>query len=69
MEAAYQKLPTIALSGLERLAIHQALQETGGNRTRAAERLGIMSRTLQRKLKGYAEEGGTVPPPSQHSRS
>ena len=31
----------------------QALEKTGGNRTKAAERLGISRRTLHRKLKAY----------------
>jgi len=38
---------------IEREAILRALEETGGNRTRAAELLGIGLRTLQRKLKEY----------------
>ncbi len=38
---------------IERRAILTALAQTGGNRTRAAEVLGIGLRTLQRKLKDY----------------
>src|SRR5262245_59108110 len=38
---------------IEREVILRALEETGGNRTRAAELLGIGLRTLQRKLKEY----------------
>jgi DNA-binding NtrC family response regulator len=34
----------------ERALIEKALQRTGGNRTRAAELLGISSRTLRSKL-------------------
>jgi two-component system response regulator FlrC len=41
------------LSDLERDAIQRALAETGGNRRRAAERLGIGARTLYEKLKRY----------------
>jgi two-component system response regulator HydG len=36
--------------------IVQALKETGGNRTRAAEKIGISRRTLHRKLKKYELE-------------
>jgi DNA-binding NtrC family response regulator len=42
---------------IEREAILRTLKETGGNRTRAAEILGIGLRTLQRKLKEYDEPG------------
>jgi DNA-binding NtrC family response regulator len=38
---------------IERRAILSALERTGGNRTQAAEMLGIGLRTLQRKLKEY----------------
>ncbi|HXI84505.1 MAG TPA: sigma-54 dependent transcriptional regulator [Verrucomicrobiae bacterium] len=40
----------------ERQLIIQALKETDGNRTRAAQRIGISRRTLHRKLKGYGLE-------------
>ena len=36
---------------------HAALDQTGGNRTQAAELLGIGLRTLQRKLKEYRDAG------------
>jgi two-component system response regulator FlrC len=42
-----------SLDEIERVAIQQALAETGGNRRRAAERLGIGLRTLYEKLKRY----------------
>jgi two-component system response regulator FlrC len=41
------------LDELERVAISAALAETGGNRRRAAEQLGIGLRTLYEKLKRY----------------
>ncbi|MFO8184465.1 MAG: sigma-54 dependent transcriptional regulator [Candidatus Aegiribacteria sp.] len=41
----------VSLDELEKLAIRKTLDITGGNRTRAAELLGIGRRTLQRKLK------------------
>ncbi len=40
----------LSLEELERAAILRALEETGGNRTRAAERLGISRSTMKRKL-------------------
>jgi DNA-binding NtrC family response regulator len=42
---------TLDLTELENKAIQLALEQAGGNRTRAAEVLGISVRTLQRKLK------------------
>ncbi len=41
------------LEELEKMAIEQALKATGGNRTRAAEQLGISRRTLHRKIAEY----------------
>ncbi|GAB4365705.1 MAG: sigma-54 dependent transcriptional regulator [Spirochaetales bacterium] len=41
------------LEDVERLVIEEALRELGGNRTKAARRLGISRRTLQYKLKKY----------------
>ncbi len=41
------------ISARERTLIAQALQETGGNRTQAAKRLGISRTTLWRKLRAY----------------
>jgi two-component system response regulator AtoC len=40
----------------ERQLIVQALKETNGNRTKAAQRIGISRRTLHRKLKEYGLE-------------
>ena len=42
---------------IERDAILRTLERTGGNRTQAAEQLGIGLRTLQRKLKDYVSRG------------
>lgn len=63
VESECQKLPTLNLTKLEQLAIWQALQKGGGSRTYASKQLGISIRTLQRKLKGYAEQGESPPPP------
>jgi DNA-binding NtrC family response regulator len=48
---------TLTMDEIERRAILNALQKTGGNRTQAAEILGIGLRTLQRKLKEYQMVG------------
>jgi two-component system response regulator AtoC len=54
-----------SLQQLERRAIVQALQETGGDRLRAAKLLGIGKTTIYRKLKEYGLEDSTeVPPPA-----
>jgi DNA-binding NtrC family response regulator len=57
-----RELPTgLTMEELERLAIAHALEQTSGNRTHAAGKLGISVRTLQRKLRQY--EGETQPKP------
>ncbi|MBR1871538.1 MAG: sigma-54-dependent Fis family transcriptional regulator [Kiritimatiellae bacterium] len=45
------------LEALEKRRIAQAIAQAGGNRTKAAERLGISRRTLYRKIEEYAQEG------------
>jgi DNA-binding NtrC family response regulator len=52
---------------VEQQYILRTLEDTGGNRTRAARILGISLRCLQYKLKAYAEEG--VPVPAQPNRA
>jgi DNA-binding NtrC family response regulator len=47
----------LTMEEIERRAILNALERTGGNRTRAASLLGIGLRTLQRKLKEYRLAG------------
>ncbi|MCP3981646.1 MAG: sigma-54-dependent Fis family transcriptional regulator [bacterium] len=47
----------LTMGEIERLAILRALEKTDGNRTQAAEMLGIGLRTLQRKLKEYRIAG------------
>ncbi len=46
----------LPIKELEKRLIYRALEATKGNKTRAAEILGIGLRTLQRKLKGYDRE-------------
>jgi DNA-binding NtrC family response regulator len=45
-------LPSLDLMEVERRVIEQALALSNGNRTRAAQLLGINVRTLRRKLNG-----------------
>ncbi len=46
--------PTLDLDRNEKMLILKALEECNGNRTNAAEKLGISRRTLHRKLKEYS---------------
>ena len=57
--------PGMTMAEIERVAIQAALRDTGGNRRKAAEILGIGERTLYRKLREYegdfgADEDGSV---------
>ncbi|HYO16603.1 MAG TPA: sigma-54 dependent transcriptional regulator [Thermoanaerobaculia bacterium] len=45
------------MADIERQAILETLERTGGHRARAADILGIGLRTLQRKLKEYKQDG------------
>jgi len=56
--AAVAAGPARTMDEIEKEAILKTLQETGGNRTRAAEILGIGLRTLQRKLRDYGHAAG-----------
>ncbi|MDR2604072.1 MAG: sigma-54 dependent transcriptional regulator [Desulfovibrio sp.] len=47
----------IPLSEMERIMIRKGLEQTGGNRTQAAELLGISVRTLRNKLNEYRQAG------------
>jgi two-component system response regulator HydG len=58
-----QELTT--LQQLEKQAIVQALEQTGGDRLQAAKLLGIGKTTIYRKLKEYRlEDAPDVPPPA-----
>jgi len=50
----------LTLAEVERDYIKRVLQAEGGNKTRAAQRLGLDRKTLYRKLEEYAA-GGTPP--------
>lgn len=53
----------IPLWKLERAAILDALRIFEGNRTHAADALGISLRTLRNKIRSYQEAGIKVPSP------
>ncbi len=48
----------LTLAELEREYIHRMLTAEGGNKTRAAQRLGLDRKTLYRKLEEYGKESG-----------
>jgi DNA-binding NtrC family response regulator len=50
----------VRLDELEKRAIEAALRQTGGNRTHAAEALGISIRTLRNKLQEYRAAGSPI---------
>ncbi len=45
--------PPLSLGDVEKAAILKTLEETGGNKSEAARRLGITRKTLHKKLKSY----------------
>ncbi|MGC1718493.1 MAG: sigma-54 dependent transcriptional regulator, partial [Isosphaeraceae bacterium] len=55
--------PGSTLADLEREAIQQCLLQTGGHRRRAADHLGISTRTLLRKIREYNLEDPLRPAP------
>jgi DNA-binding NtrC family response regulator len=56
------------VSDVERDLIIDTLHHCLGNRTHAANILGISIRTLRNKLRQYSDEGITVPPPGEAER-
>lgn len=59
-ETPYSFLPNVSLKEMEEKAIFHALDQTNGNRTHAAEILGISVRTLRNKLNEYREKMADV---------
>lgn len=57
------------VADVERQLIIDTLSHCLGNRTHAANILGISIRTLRNKLKIYADEGVAVPPPGEADRA
>ena len=55
------------LANVERGLILETLRHVLGNRTHAANILGISIRTLRNKLNEYASAGAEVPPPRNWS--
>jgi len=57
-----KEIPTgLTMEEIEKLAITKALEQCGGNRTHAANKLNISVRTLQRKLRQYELEKRSKP--------
>jgi DNA-binding NtrC family response regulator len=54
------RVANVPLEEIERAAIERTLQDCSGNRTHAAQALGISVRTLQRKLKAWNAEAAAA---------
>jgi two-component system response regulator FlrC len=67
--AATSGLVGKTVAAVERDLIIDTLSHTLGNRTHAANILGISIRTLRNKLKQYSDEGVPVPPPAGEERA
>ncbi|GAU86804.1 transcriptional regulatory protein flbD [Bosea sp. BIWAKO-01] len=60
-----EQLVGLPVADVERDLILATLRETGGNRTHAANMLGIAIRTLRNKISAYSANGHDVPDPPQ----
>lgn len=56
-----EALVGLPVADVERDLILATLRQTNGNRTHAAEILGISVRTIRNKLKDYADRGFDIP--------
>lgn len=65
--AVVEQLVGLPVADVERDLILATLRETGGNRTHAAQLLGIAIRTLRNKIGAYSAEGYDVPESAQSS--
>lgn len=63
--AAMEQLVSLPVADVERDLILPTLRQTGGNRTHAANLLGIAIRTLRNKINLYQVDGHEVPEPGQ----
>lgn len=63
---ATQALVGMPVSEVERDLILATLRQTEGNRTHAANVLGISIRTMRNKLREYAEQGEDIPANASH---
>ena len=59
-ETKYTFIPTVSLKEMEKKVIFHTLDQTNGNRTHAADILGISVRTLRNKLNEYREKMANV---------
>jgi DNA-binding NtrC family response regulator len=64
-EAMSRALVGRTVADVERELILDTLDHTWGNRTHAANILGISIRTLRNKLNQYADEGQNIPEPGE----
>lgn len=63
---ATEALVGLAVADVERNLILATLRQTDGNRTHAANVLGISIRTMRNKLREYAEHGEEIPANAPH---
>jgi two-component system, response regulator FlrC len=68
-EAANRAFVGQTVAAMEQQLIIETLSHCFGNRTHAANILGISIRTLRNKLKEYSDAGVAVPPPQQGTAS